>query len=75
MQLGPLRNVVGEAEIAGCLSGAGLVVILAACLSIYGSAAFQKTVVNSAPANLGVKTLSGRETVRDPLQTADGCVV
>jgi photosystem I subunit 11 len=72
IKLGPLRNVVGEAEIAGCLSGAGLVVILAACLSIYGSAAFQKTVVNSAPANLGVKTLSGRETVRDPLQTADG---
>uniref|UniRef100_UPI003003A6EA Photosystem I reaction centre subunit XI PsaL n=1 Tax=Coelastrella TaxID=75800 RepID=UPI003003A6EA len=41
IKLGPLRNVEGAAEIAGCLSAAGLVIILAAALSIYGSAMFQ----------------------------------
>ena len=51
---------------AGCLSGAGLVLILALCLSIYGSAQFQTT-----PA-IGVKTLSGRSVARDPLQSAEG---
>ncbi|WIA30516.1 hypothetical protein OEZ86_000600 [Tetradesmus obliquus] len=66
IKLGPLRNVEGAAEIAGCLSAAGLVLILALCLSIYGSAQFQ-----GAPP-LGVKTLSGRSVQRDPLQTADG---
>jgi photosystem I subunit 11 len=67
-QLGPLRAVEGTAEIAGCLSAAGLVLILAACLSIYGSAQFQ----SSMP--LGVKTLSGRDISRDPLQSAEGWV-
>lgn len=66
IKLGPLRNVAGEAEIAGCLSGAGLVLILSVCLSIYGSAQFQ-----SKP-TIGVKTLSGRPVARDPLQSADG---
>lgn len=66
IKLGPLRNVPGQAEIAGCLSGAGLVLILAVALSIYGSAMFQ-----SKPA-IGVKTLSGRSVQRDPLMTADG---
>ncbi len=66
LQLGPLRNVEGVAEIAGCMSGAGLVLILALCLSIYGSAQFQST-----PA-IGVKTLSGRSIERDSLQTSDG---
>jgi photosystem I subunit 11 len=42
------------------------VIILAVCLSIYGSASFQ-----TAP-KLGVKTLSGRSVQRDPLQSADG---
>merc|ERR1719327_370586 len=41
IKLGPLRNVDGTAEIAGCLAGAGLVIILASCLSIYGAATFQ----------------------------------
>merc|ERR1719463_777513 len=31
IKLGPLRSVQGVAEIAGCLSAAGLVVILAVC--------------------------------------------
>jgi photosystem I subunit 11 len=66
LQLGPLRNVEGAAEIAGCLSAAGLVLILALCLSIYGSAQFQGTPP------LGVKTLSGRSVQRDPLQSAEG---
>jgi len=66
IKLGPLRNVEGVAEIAGCMSGAGLVLILSLCLSIYGSAQFQST-----PA-IGVKTLSGREISRDPLQSAEG---
>jgi hypothetical protein len=65
-QLGPLRNVPETAEIAGSLSAAGLVLILALCLSIYGSAQFQ-----SAP-SIGVKTLSGRSVARDPLFSADG---
>ena len=69
MQLGPLRNVEGTAEIAGCLSGAGLVLILALCLSIYGSAQFQTT-----PA-IGVKTLTGRTVERDSLQSSKGWVV
>uniref|UniRef100_A0A7S0S623 Photosystem I reaction center subunit XI, chloroplastic n=1 Tax=Chlamydomonas leiostraca TaxID=1034604 RepID=A0A7S0S623_9CHLO len=66
IKLGPLRNVEGVAEIAGCLSGAGLVLILALCLSIYGAAQFQET-----PA-IGVKTLSGRSVARDPLQSSKG---
>jgi photosystem I subunit 11 len=66
IKLGPLRNVEGVAEVAGCLSGAGLVLILALCLSIYGSAQFQTT-----PA-IGVKTLTGRSIIRDPLQSAEG---
>ncbi len=65
-QLGPLRNVPGTAEVAGCLSGAGLVLILSLCLSIYGAAQFQSTP------KIGVKTLSGRSVARDPLQSAQG---
>lgn len=68
IKLGPLRNVEGVAEIAGSMSGAGLVLILALCLSIYGSAQFQSTP------KIGVKTLSGRSVARDPLQSAQGCV-
>ncbi|KAK9907365.1 hypothetical protein WJX75_002256 [Coccomyxa subellipsoidea] len=67
IKLGPLRNIPGVAERAGCLSGAGLVVILTVALTIYGASAFQ----NDSGA-IGVKTLSGRELQRDPLQTADG---
>ncbi|GFR46459.1 hypothetical protein Agub_g8033, partial [Astrephomene gubernaculifera] len=66
IKLGPLRNVPETAEIAGCLSAAGLVLILALALSIYGSAQFQ-----SAP-KLGVKTLSGRSVERDRLFSAEG---
>ena len=51
------------AERAGCLSAAGLVVILTVALTIYGAAAFQ---VDQVP--MGVKTLSGRELQKDPLQ-------
>lgn len=48
------------------MSGAGLVLILALCLSVYGSAQFQ------SPMPLGVKTLTGRSVTRDPLQSAQG---
>ncbi|GBF94744.1 photosystem I reaction center subunit XI [Raphidocelis subcapitata] len=66
IKLGPLRAVEGTAEIAGCLSAAGLVGILALCLTLYGAAQFQ-----SAP-KMGVKTLSGRAIERDPLQSSEG---
>ncbi len=69
LQLGPLRNVEGVAEIAGSMSAAGLVLILALCLSIYGGAMFQ----GKGPA-VGVKTLSGRSVARDPLFSSEGCV-
>lgn len=67
IKLGPLRNVEGTAEIAGCLAAAGLVAILAGCLSIYGSVTFQ----DDEP-QVGLKTLSGREIERDRLQSAEG---
>ncbi|KAK9832476.1 hypothetical protein WJX81_000045 [Elliptochloris bilobata] len=67
IKLGPLRNVAETAEKAGCLSAAGLVVILALALTGYGATQFQQ----DAP-TLGVKTLSGREVARDPLQSAGG---
>lgn len=54
------------AEISGSLSAAGLILILALALSVYGSAQFQTKPV------VGVKTLSGRAVARDPLQTAEG---
>lgn len=66
IKLGPLRNVPNTAEVAGCASAAGLVLILTAALSIYGAAMFQ-----SQP-TMGVKTLSGRSLPRDPLQTSQG---
>lgn len=66
IKLGPLRNVPGTAEIAGCLSGAGLVLILTLCLSLYGAAQFQSTP------KIGVKTLTGRSVARDPLQSSQG---
>jgi len=66
IKLGPLRALEGTAEVSGSLASAGLVLILAAALSIYGSAQFQ-----SSP-KLGVKTLSGRNINRDSLQSAEG---
>merc|ERR1712182_87826 len=42
IKLGPLRNLEGVAEISGCLSASGLVIILTVCLSIYGAASFQR---------------------------------
>eukprot|EP01024_Parvocaulis_polyphysoides_P013601 TRINITY_DN1532_c0_g1_i2.p1 TRINITY_DN1532_c0_g1~~TRINITY_DN1532_c0_g1_i2.p1 ORF type:complete len:197 (-),score=31.86 TRINITY_DN1532_c0_g1_i2:296-886(-) len=67
IKLGPLRNEVGQAEVVGCLSGAGLVLILTACLAMYGTVSFQV----EGP-KMGVKTLSGREVARDPLQASEG---
>merc|ERR1711862_147245 len=66
IKLGPLRNVEGSAEIAGCLAGMGLIVILASCLCIYGAVSFQRKDT------IGIKTLSGREISRDSLQTSEG---
>merc|ERR1711937_928827 len=63
IKLGPLRAVERTAEIAGCMSAAGLVIILAVCSSIYGATSFQRKSV------VGMKTLSGREISRDELQT------
>jgi len=82
IKLGPLR-ATEAAEIAGSLSGAGLVLILTACLSIYGAVSFQQ------PSVVGVKTLTGvcsptradprlfsplagRSIAQDPLQTSEG---
>lgn len=44
LQLGPLRNVEGVAEIVGCVNGAAVVLLLALCLSIYGQVTFQAKV-------------------------------
>ena len=44
----------GVAEISGSLSAAGLVLILTACLTIYGAVSFQQE-----KSQVGVKTLSG----------------
>merc|ERR1712190_277586 len=53
IKLGPLRNVESIAEIVGCMSAAGLVIILASCLSIYGIATFQRKHI------ISFKTLGG----------------
>merc|ERR1712078_643483 len=66
IKLGPLRDVEGTAEIAGSVAAAGLVIILAACLSIYGAASFQRKEI------VGIKTLTGREITRDKLHTSEG---
>merc|ERR1711937_804253 len=47
IKLGPLRTLTGTAEVAGCMSAAGLVIILAVCLSIYGTVSFQRREVTS----------------------------
>merc|ERR1711988_326019 len=65
IKLGPLRST-DVAEVAGCLSAEGLVIILTACLTIYGIATFQGTP------EVAEKTLSGRELEPDLLYTADG---
>lgn len=65
IKLGPLRNTE-SAEVAGSLSAAGLILILTLALSIYGAVSFQKEEV------VGVKTLTGREVARDPLQSSQG---
>lgn len=67
IKLGPLRNIPEDAEIAGCLASALLVLILTGCLTIYGQATFQEE-----SSTLGVKTLTGRDVQKDPLQSAEG---
>ncbi|DBA71059.1 hypothetical protein WJX79_003725 [Trebouxia sp. C0005] len=67
IKLGPLRNVPGYAEVAGCLSAGALVAILTAALTLYGAVSFQQDTPQ-----LGVKTLSGREINRDRLQSGEG---
>jgi hypothetical protein len=67
VQLGPLRDAAGNVpEVAGCLSGAGLVIILTVCLSMYGGVSFEAE-------RPSYKTLSGRALPADQLQSADGC--
>uniref|UniRef100_A0A7S2Z835 Photosystem I reaction center subunit XI, chloroplastic n=1 Tax=Chloropicon laureae TaxID=464258 RepID=A0A7S2Z835_9CHLO len=69
IKLGPLRDAAGNTpEVSGCLSGAGLVLILTLGLTIYGVASFQ----SEDPDALGVKTLTGRSVSKDPLQTKAG---
>eukprot|EP00177_Eucheuma_denticulatum_P001190 GFKZ01002150.1.p1 GENE.GFKZ01002150.1~~GFKZ01002150.1.p1 ORF type:complete len:188 (+),score=9.88 GFKZ01002150.1:46-609(+) len=66
IKLGPLRNAAGNIpEVSGCLSGAGLVIILTVCLSMYGAVSFEEE-------RPGRKTLSGRALPADKLQTSDG---
>ena len=66
IKLGPLRNTA-DADVAGCLAAAVLVLILTGCLSIYGSATFQ-----GESAEMGTKTLTGRDNDPDMLQTGKG---
>lgn len=66
IKLGPYR-AAESAEVVGCLSGAGLVLILTACLSMYGQVTFQ----NDSEV-LGTKTLTGRSISKDPLQSSEG---
>lgn len=54
IKLGPLRNVAETAEKAGCLSGAGLVVILALALTGYGATIFQQVLWGTCQ---GLRTL------------------
>ena len=69
IKLGPLRDAAGNTpEVSGCLSGAGLVLILTLGLTIYGVASFQ----SEDPDALGVKTLTGRSVTKDPLQSKRG---
>lgn len=55
------------AEVSGCLSAAGLVIILTVCLSMYGGVSFDDD--KPSPPR---KTLSGRDLPADELQSADG---
>mmetsp|Transcript_22551 Transcript_22551/g.40157 ORF Transcript_22551/g.40157 Transcript_22551/m.40157 type:complete len:206 (-) Transcript_22551:146-763(-) len=66
IKLGPLRDT-DAGIVSGCLSAGGLVAILTVCLTIYGAATFQ----GDEP-EVGVKTLTGREVPRDPLQSSEG---
>ena len=68
IKLGPLRNAAdGVAEVSGSLSGAGLIIILATCLAMYGAATFQ-----GKASSVAKKTLSGRTLPADPLFSAAG---
>jgi len=62
---GPLRDT-DAANLAGVMGAAGVVVLLTACLAIYGQATFQ-----SEKQSLKTLTLSGR-VIGDQLQTKDG---
>jgi photosystem I subunit 11 len=66
IKLGPQTQVEGSAEIAGCMSDTGLVLILTICLSMYGAVSFQRKNV------IGVKTLNGRSLVPDELFSSNG---
>ncbi|XRB05715.1 photosystem I reaction center subunit XI [Pycnococcus provasolii] len=67
IKLGPLR-ATEFAELAGCLSGAGVVLILSLCLTVYGMASFQLDTDGVTE----TKTLSGRAIAKDPLQSSEG---
>ena len=67
IKLGPLR-ATEYAELAGCLSGAGVVLILSLCLTVYGMASFQLDTDGVTE----TKTLSGRAIAKDPLQSSEG---
>merc|ERR1711862_122660 len=66
IKLGPLRAVEGGAEITGCMSAAGLVIILSVCMSIYGEVSFQRKE------SVKIKTLSGRMLAPHDLQSSSG---
>ena len=68
IKLGPLHTLE-QGDALGCVAAAGLVVILTACLSIYGLATYQSDRLEP---KVGVKTLSGRSIEKDPLYSAKG---
>ena len=65
IKLGPLRNVAETAEKAGCLSAAGLVVILALALTAYGTTSFQQVLVTTKRLP---KEVHDNPTLPDPRQ-------
>ena len=69
IRLGPLRELP-QADALGCTAAAGLVIILTACLTIYGLATYQQS--DRLEPKVGVKTLSGRSIEKDPLYSAEG---
>ncbi|QDZ22117.1 subunit XI of photosystem I reaction center [Chloropicon primus] len=73
IKLGPLRGMEGNVpEVAGCLAGGGIVLILTLGLTIYGIASFQGEDGRMSEEKLAPKTLTGRSISSDPLMSKQG---